>query len=300
MKNSNSLIYKKHKVGEKETIYVSIRLNDECKNGHQDFAIGGDVYVTGKPKTDRNFIMGGCIHEEILKHFPEFAIFVRLHLCDYKGIPMHAIANGFYFLKQGFNKVKPDSPEFATEFCEYYRVTPEQFETLKTSETKEVYAYHLAKLGVFEQWEKEASEAIKLLEELTETKFVVDSKRTQRDLTLTPEQEKEIQQQIESGYFAPQKIAERRTEKRRQEKAAKIDKILEETEKVISEAKKEAGIKITMLENDFAINNIIYYKHSNTLSFNWKSYEEKLTAEEIERVKTLLSGHDINFETKEL
>lgn len=38
---------------------IKIRLNDECKNGHQDFAITADVWEKGKPKTDRYCIMGG-------------------------------------------------------------------------------------------------------------------------------------------------------------------------------------------------------------------------------------------------
>lgn len=70
---------------------IKIRLNDECKNGHQDFAITGDIYQKGKPRIDKYFISVGCIHDEILKSAPELQLFVSLHLCDYKGIPMHAI-----------------------------------------------------------------------------------------------------------------------------------------------------------------------------------------------------------------
>ena len=129
---TNSLIYKTSKVIGDNVIYVTIRLNDECKNGHQDFAITGDIYK-GQNKADRNHIAGGCIHEEILKHFPQFAPFVLLHLCDYKGIPAHPTANGFYHLTNGFNKTPINSPKFKAEFCEYYRISAPQFDVLNTS-----------------------------------------------------------------------------------------------------------------------------------------------------------------------
>lgn len=85
---------------------IRIRLNDECKNGHQDFAITADIWEKGKLRTDRYWIMGGCCHEEIIATRPDLKIFVDLHLCDYKGIPMHAVENGFYHLREGFNDAK--------------------------------------------------------------------------------------------------------------------------------------------------------------------------------------------------
>ena len=93
--------------GKASTIYVEIRLNDQCSNGHQDFSITGDIYEnqTGN-KNDRYHATGGCIHEHILKHFPQFKIFVDLHLCDYKGNPMYTDANRFYHIKQGFDRLE--------------------------------------------------------------------------------------------------------------------------------------------------------------------------------------------------
>lgn len=43
---------------------------------------------------------GGAGHAEILKHFPQFADLAALHLSDVDGVPMHAIANGWYFIEQ--------------------------------------------------------------------------------------------------------------------------------------------------------------------------------------------------------
>ena len=87
----------------KEKIEVSIRLSDPCCNGHNDFAITATIWeLRGKRWVD---VAGGCLHEEILKHFPQFQIFVDLHLCDDNGVPMYPIANnpytGFFTQKKG-------------------------------------------------------------------------------------------------------------------------------------------------------------------------------------------------------
>lgn len=41
---------------------------------------------------------GGAGHDEILRHFPQFADLAALHLSDMDGTPMHAEANGWYDL----------------------------------------------------------------------------------------------------------------------------------------------------------------------------------------------------------
>ena len=179
LNGSNSLIYKANKIVDNEHIYVTIKLNDKCKNGHQDFSITCDIYEAGKPKIDRYFLGCECIHDAILKHFPEYKIFIKLHLCDHKGIPMHPTANGFYFLTNGFNNTPVNSENFKSEFCEYYRITAKQFDELKTAKNKTQYALKFENLNILAQWEEEANEAIKILENLTGTQFLVDSKITQ-------------------------------------------------------------------------------------------------------------------------
>lgn len=63
------------------------------------FSVTATIHTTPiKPKTDRGFIAGGCLHGEVLKVMPELAPLVALHLCDDDGSPMHAEANGWYNL----------------------------------------------------------------------------------------------------------------------------------------------------------------------------------------------------------
>lgn len=200
----------------KEYIIVKIRLNDECKNGHQDFSITGTIYQAGKPTTDKYMLAGGRIHEEIEKHFPEFVPFIRLHLCDYQGIPMHASANGYYFLKNGFSNTPIESPEFVTEYCNYYRITPEQFNELVQSHSETHFALNLERLGIFEQWQKEANAAIEQLEQLTGKKFLIDSKKTQY-IRPSEDKIKEETKRLQNGYYLPEQITEREEEKKKQE-----------------------------------------------------------------------------------
>jgi hypothetical protein len=40
----------------------------------------------------------GCLHDEILQRFPDFGPLVDMHLADEDGVPIHAEANGWYWL----------------------------------------------------------------------------------------------------------------------------------------------------------------------------------------------------------
>jgi len=249
---------------------ISIRLNDECKNGHQDFAITASAWKKGKPHTDRYNIYGGCCHDEILKVRPDLKIFVNLHLCDYEGIPTYAVENGFYHLTNGFNSVKREQAEFKAKFCEYYRISTKQFDALNTSKNQLQYALKLQELGILTQWKAEANKAIELLQEMAGKEFLVDSVKTQFHAP-TPEQLQEEKEKQENGYYTPAAEAGRQQAK----KQGIIDKLIADRDKEINKATEEFEVKIQVLEvgGETALNNCIYYNHSRTLSFNWKSYD---------------------------
>ena len=282
METTNDLRFTTGKTVGKESITVKIRLNDECKNGHQDFSITGEVYETGKPRTDRFLITAGCIHDTIEKHFPEFIPFIRLHLCDYKGIPMHASANGFYHLQNGFSKNPKDSDNFKSEYCDYYRVTPEQFDKLEDSFSELHFASLIIDLGILEQWDNEAKKAIEQLEQLTGKKFVIDSKRTQWHPT--DEQIKKERELIASGHYSAKKIAER--------KQAKIDQKIKDMEqdasKKIAEIKQDLDLDIQLYKMGGSRfqHGVIWYKHTNTLKINWSNND--LSDKEIKTIKANL------------
>lgn len=90
--------------GERVHVRASVRFDDECRNGHETFAITGEVrevrkdFTTGleyTPSGDRYMISGGCVHEQIAAAFPELGPFIKWHLTSTDG-PMHYAANVIY------------------------------------------------------------------------------------------------------------------------------------------------------------------------------------------------------------
>lgn len=284
MKTTNNLVYKtfKHIPKENITLYVSIRLNDECRNGHEDFAITGDTYEYGEPKTDWYHQTGGCIHETIYKHFPEFKSFIDLHLAQFSGIPMYAVANGVYHLKTGFERTKRNHPNFKKEFCEYYRIPEEHFEAIDTEE-EEFFKYQLITLGIVKKWQKDADVAIKQLEKLTGKKFKSTATRAEK-ITLTTSEIKAIKKKIEEGYYTPAARKQRIADQRAAEREEKIAKLKKDADEEIKSIELERDIYIYLLQHGFSTDNFIFYKHSNEGVFNWKNYETQFTQEEFDEL----------------
>lgn len=260
---------------------IKIRLDDEFKNGHQDFSITGRCWEKGKAKNDRNMIHAGACGDTIAELFPKYAIFNRLHLCDYKGIPMYCTSNGFYHLRKGFNS-QATGEAFIAEYCKYYRVTREQFLELNKAETETHFTLLLERLGVFQQWENEANEAIKLLEEMTGEKFVNESKRTNYHRP-TDEQIAQEEARHKSGYYSDSE-KQKRADQKRAEKLAEMDASeIKEIEKIQLEYK----VKRAMFDaGEKAFNEYIFYSHKNEVCFNWRTYGgQKMMPEEIQQVR---------------
>ena len=304
---TNSLKYNDQKFitynGKKATLYIKIRLNDECKNGHQDFSITGDIYSnqTGA-KSDIYFLDGGCIHNEISKHMPQFKQFINLHLCDYSGAPMHPSANGFYHIKQGFNNTEAGTEETKKEYCEYYRVTPSQYDKLYKSENEIEFSILLDQLGILKSWNEEAKEAIKELEKLTGNIFVNDSKRSHHTPP-TAEQISDFKAKQKNGYYTDENKKIRAKAKLKADNEKKIEKLKAEAQKKIDNAKNELNTMLLINKKGLSLDNVIYYSHTNTISFNWKSYETKITEEQFNKfIKSITKSEykklhkDIKFE----
>lgn len=68
---------------------VEIRFDDECKNGHESFAITAEI------KSRRGGSAFGCLHEDVAEYFPELAPLIKWHHMATDG-PMHYIANTVY------------------------------------------------------------------------------------------------------------------------------------------------------------------------------------------------------------
>lgn len=64
------------------------------------FAVTGDIYNKAtRTRTGDGTRACGCLHDEAAKTWPKIKPIIALHLCDAKtGEPMHAEANGYYWL----------------------------------------------------------------------------------------------------------------------------------------------------------------------------------------------------------
>lgn len=294
---SNSLIHTIDTNNSEINMRIKIRLNDECKNGHQDFSITATYWEVGKVRNDRNMIGGGCCHDEILKHRPDLQIFVNLHLCDFTGCPMYAVGNGFYHLTNGFNNTKPNESNFKAEFCSYYRITAEQFDTLAQSENELRYAINLQKLGILLQWMDEARQAILLLEQWTGKKFLIDSVKTQYTAP-TAEQIADEQAKENAGYYLPSKIQERKDKAIQDAKNAEYSKLIAERDKEIGKANREYEVKKAVLDGGLSLDNFIYYTHTNEGCFNWRNYGEKVTEQQFADFVRNSTLSDITWKNK--
>lgn len=160
MTTTNRLFYTVSKryiqAGTTFKIDVKILLADDCKNNICDWSITADIYEQRK---NGRFVWcaGGCCHEEILKRFPQFKMFVDLHLSNHYGAPMYPVENGFYHITNS-------SKETAIN---YLRITETEYNLLYQAEDKQYFKYLLYTLGIVERWKRESNEALKKLEELT-------------------------------------------------------------------------------------------------------------------------------------
>ena len=88
---SQAKIFEKEwtKSGIQSSLIVTVRHDDSCGNGHNTFSVTGDLSEDGE------WVAGGCMHEEVAKHFPELKPAIKFHLCSTDG-PTHYLENTLY------------------------------------------------------------------------------------------------------------------------------------------------------------------------------------------------------------
>lgn len=104
--------------GDKAMLTAEVEYGDDCGNGHNTFAITGEI-VTPELRRRHDIQACGCLHDEIAKVFPELAPFIKWHLTSTDG-PMHYIANTIYLAGDrdcwGCRKGDPRTFETAIRF----------------------------------------------------------------------------------------------------------------------------------------------------------------------------------------
>ena len=99
VKNQKKQIVKHFREDGKDyTLFINLRFDDNCNNGHNSFAITGSLYektYTVEPTSDRYLITSGAIHDTITKYAPGLAYLIKWHLTS-SDEPMHYLANTLY------------------------------------------------------------------------------------------------------------------------------------------------------------------------------------------------------------
>ena len=167
-------------------------------NARPYFSVTGSMY---RPKRRHDPFMCGCLHDDILKHWPTLAPIVALHLSDDTGTPMHAIANSWYQLAgyyggpgeayhagngksqhwkpggefDGYRESTPD--ECLKSFAEYVRISIEEARRIADTWKAEAPSLNAVKAmhaqwckGQAERWQQEANAGIALLDALIAAK----------------------------------------------------------------------------------------------------------------------------------
>lgn len=288
------------RMGERmEHTTIKLSLADDCKNGHEDFSLTADIQE--KDKRGRWVESGGgCCHDHILELMPELKPFADLHLCTWEGVPMHAVANGWYWL-QGVSPEIADhdkslracrggtgsgakSPQECRRiFGEHFRVTDaeiDQILALFPRSEKELQII-TEDMDLPARWKKEAAAAIAQLEAWTGATF--ESNATRKTWEPVSKGERELYQHRKaSGYYSPEQVAARDAEKASAVKAARIAELKSDHQESVQKLESELAVALYLAERFAGNVNAIYYNHSNTLQFNWCNHEKLLSRPEFE------------------
>lgn len=291
MKTSNFLRWNPSKTytedGVTYRIDLNVSLDDDCHNMHCDFSITCMIYEI-KKNGKREEYMGGCCHEEIVKHFPELEKFIPLHLCGHAGEPMYPVENGIYHIIHS-------SPSDAMR---YLRITEAEFlELSKYLEEKLCFKYKLYELGIVSRWKKEADEFIEFLECKTGKKWAnpYNPEEERFRLTLTDESRDLVRKMISEGYYTEETINERRARELRDKLDKQRQGVFSDYNHKIIKLNAERDTLVHIINCGVTLDNVIYYSHSDTVKFNWKSYEKKVTKEDFDRIEGSRDGNVPDF-----
>lgn len=242
--------------GDKHYLFTySIKLDDNCKNGHLTFSFTGEIKVK-KGNGQFYTYISGAISDTIAYFKPELEKFNRLHTCNHLGQPMY-IDNVRYFINRGkTNK----------QIAEMYNIPNlKAIETLRNaSDNKELFYYLVFRLGIAETWEKQAKEAIREMEAKTGLTLKIENKNKVYE-QFDAEKCNDMAYLFKHGY-ATKEMKQAREEtartKKRLEGLAEIEK---EFAKAVEKAKRIYEVKKAVISYGIAWNNVVFYDHKNEL-----------------------------------
>lgn len=259
-------------------IEISARLNDECKNGHEDFGLTYNMWE--EVVSGRTWCAGGCAagnDDPTVRQAIEqlgFGPVERVHLCDMNGVPMYPTANAIYHAKNSGFEV----------FRDYLRLTDEEAkQAFYIDDELGLYVWLLDN-GIIDRWKNEANEAIKAIINGRDIEFESTATKKQGHWYFKVEPTKERldgqRYLIQTGYYNCDNYDQHRQEENLQEVRKKLS--IEYHEKQIEKAKAEIRLKkafLAMLEEHLTefsdpvtvADNWIFYDHRSEIVFNWNT-----------------------------
>lgn len=262
--------------GKKYKISAVASLNDDCHNMTHHFSITGDIYEEGE-NNRWEFCSGGCIHDEIVKHFPELKKYIPLHCSNYLGQPSYPEANGQYHIRRSTKEVA----------MSYLRCSEQELSNLflASHESERPYfKYLLFKLGLVARWKEEADEFIAFLEQKMGKQWENPYKPEEERfvLRLSDEEQRNVELKITEGFYLPESIAKRQEERVRLANEKIRNEVLKEYEEKVRKAKEQRDVMLYIFDNGLPIDNVIYYDHSKEVVFNWMEYRDKISKEQFD------------------
>jgi len=103
---------------------------------------------------------------------------------------------------------------------------------------------------------------------------------------LTEEERNEYKEKQLQGYFTTDAIQKRKKQTLEDAKNKLIETLKMDTQKKIDSINTELNLKLAIVEAGFSLDNFIYYPSSNEGVFNWLSYHDKITQEQLDDLLT--------------
>lgn len=97
---------------------------------------------------------------------------------------------------------------------------------------------------------------------------------------MTEEEKLLIEDRIRNDYYSVSNIEKRKEEAHQAAIAKERANICKRFDEKILEAETEKKIHLYILDHGLSIDNMIFYSHKNTVVFNWRDYDDKITQEE--------------------
>lgn len=172
------------KLPDRHQINAVARLVKYEGNQSPHFSVTGDI-LNLRRRGDNQFESGGCIHDEIVEHFPHLAPVIAVHLADDHGRPMHAVENALYWAGLSSSGMIPDNDygRRALETDEHGTWAPETLAShlrVSVDDARAIRDYcvndetqHYSEAmrfclrGLESQWQREADAALAVLESVS-------------------------------------------------------------------------------------------------------------------------------------